>query len=452
MKSNLFYSLLCIASAAAAAILVIVAAAEIEEKVAVVNTEDRREDNLLAAGVEERIVLNHHKSEAYEEVRIRSTNLHQVLNDDDDGREDRPRRMQQQRQDTSQQPWSPDYYDVLRETADESQVIHQNGSSIYYVPPISAPLQGGVGSVATNNITAYIDVEEETSPTNLADIKAFLHFTYDGLSTFQGTENDAFAVLLAAYHFNNVDSSPVLTPDIVSQCPDLKLTVELLDSEFSPIETTRTFTSVLQRQYTLQAPPPAAVVGAFRSSVTLPLAILSGVNDIPQVSHGATSIEFDDKDQYPLFGRTVTSSIGEAKVAVEFFKSIKSTHVAILFVTGAYGSALQKAFQDAANDANIVTESVALPFYTDQGGGTATGDSKDSNAVEGAIASLKNLKYQHVYAIFSENALETIMTLALKQGAAGRGYLWVFPGLVVDSFKTYNFGKLTTGFFSIMVM
>jgi len=43
--------------------------------------------------------------------------------------------------------------------------------------------------------------------------------------------------------------------------------------------------------------------------------------------------EFDSKLQFPLFARTVSSSIGEAAVAVEYFKSIGSTHVAILFIT-----------------------------------------------------------------------------------------------------------------------
>jgi len=71
---------------------------------------------------------------------------------------------------------------------------------------------------------------------------------------------------------------------------------------------------------------------------------------------------------------------------------------------------LQQAFQDAANDAGIVTESVALPFYIeDNGDGT--------NSAQGAIEALKRLEYRHVFCILFESSLEPVMKTALDLGA-----------------------------------
>ncbi len=54
----------------------------------------------------------------------------------------------------------------------------------------------------------------------------------------------------------------------------------------------------------------------YRSVVTSPLAILTGVNDVPHFSYASTSLNLDVKEQYPISGRTVTSSVGEAAVVL----------------------------------------------------------------------------------------------------------------------------------------
>jgi Receptor family ligand binding region len=146
---------------------------------------------------------------------------------------------------------------------------------------------------------------------------------------------------------------------------NVKLTMELFDSQYSPTRTTQEFTSVVRQQQqraSLQSPRVAAVVGAQRSTETLPLAILTAVHRIPQVSASATAASFDDKvlvsviyrglvwssfwsthfsmctsclfqEQFGMFARTVTSTKGEAAAAARYFQSIRSTHIAILFVT-----------------------------------------------------------------------------------------------------------------------
>lgn len=201
----------------------------------------------------------------------------------------------------------PDYYDNLRSSSD-LLVESDPNSKIYRVT-----------------------VNETQETFRLAEIKTITAFS-EGTLLRQGYQNDAFTALLAVFHFNNPDLSPILSSDALQDC-NIRLTMELLDSAFSPVEATRVFTDVLQRPVSLQSPPPAGVVGAYRSTVTSPLVILTGTNDIPQISPASTAVDFDDTASYPLFGRTVTSTLGEAKVALRFFQSVGATHVAILFVT-----------------------------------------------------------------------------------------------------------------------
>ena len=84
----------------------------------------------------------------------------------------------------------------------------------------------------------------------------------------------------------------------------------------------------------------------------------------------------------------------------------------------AYGSALQKAFQDAANDAGLVTDSVAFSFSADLNG----------DEIENAIDHLKKTEFRLFYVICFENHLKPIIQTALKHGIIGPEYLWIFPG------------------------
>jgi Receptor family ligand binding region len=206
---------------------------------------------------------------------------------------------------------SPSYFNQLREEATEWQGL-QDANSTSYVFKVAVP----------NSTRVY----------RLAELKSFMPFTDRGKYPVTST-SEGFAALLAVYHFNNVEKSPILNETHVSNCKDLKLTMTLLDSMFDAIQTTRLFLEMMNTPKTFKNKPSAGIIGSYRSAVSLPLAILTGINHIPQVSPASSADDFDDKDLYPLFGRTYCNTNGEAQMAVEFFQSIGSTHVAILYLT-----------------------------------------------------------------------------------------------------------------------
>ena len=156
------------------------------------------------------------------------------------------RRRHQRRQLQQQQPtllYNPntdpperafDYYESLRTSNAIFNVKVPVGSSQIY-------------AVVTNLGKSY----------RLAEVKAFLPFSNgERLRDNGAVLNDAFAVLLAMYHFNNAvmlsnsvsDATVVAIQEDHPELQDcnVRLTTELVDTRFSPIETTRTFSTILR--------------------------------------------------------------------------------------------------------------------------------------------------------------------------------------------------------------
>jgi hypothetical protein len=235
--------------------------------------------------------------------------------------------------------------------------------------------------------------------------------------------NDAAAVLLAIHHFNHKETSPILHDFALQGC-NVRLTTKLFDSQMNPIVGTSIIMEQVlrngERKYN-DNPPPAAIIGAYRSAVTLPMAIISGANEVPQISAMSTSTELEDAEQYPYFSRTCPSTEGEGKVVVDYLEFIGTQfnkeirHVGILFVTDAYGASLQKAFQDYAADRDIAT--VSIPFgYSNE------------DEIPKAVELLKKTQFRYFYVICFDDHYLTIMKAASEQGITGDGFFWIFQG------------------------
>ena len=134
-------------------------------------------------------------------------------------------------------PSDPTYYDSLRDRN-------------------SALLQEVDVAADSNVFRVKLDDEPQTEY-RLAELKAFLPLS-NGESIRQGYQDDAAAALLAVHHFNNLEMSPVLSEEDLAGC-NVKLTMEIVDSKFSPIGSTRVFTESLHTENTLSTPLPRAI-------------------------------------------------------------------------------------------------------------------------------------------------------------------------------------------------
>ena len=355
----------------------------------------------------------------------------------------------------------PAYYDLLKTSPEEMGVIGTRTDTTGQCHAVEFTVRDDDGP-------------NQSSTVNIAEITALLpytirHYQSDSGSASEdsiprpGVINDAAALLLAVTHFNNRIAPDILgplKPDVqkaYEEC-NVKLTTELLDTGYSPIQSTRLLTDVLDRPHTEQTAPseplPSAVLGAFRSASTSPTAILSGVSNLPQVSYRSSSTDFDNKEQYPYFGRTVPSSSSDAGAVVSYLQHLNVEYVGVIFVTDAFGSSFQKSFQDAAGEVvpPIRTDSVSFGYRMElDPRDTITADDSDSDntskddEVRNAVSGLASTGYRYFVALVGEEHYDRIMREATQQGLTGPDYVWIFVGgvdrTVWQNLARYQEGK-----------
>jgi len=95
------------------------------------------------------------------------------------------------------------------------------------------------------------------------------------------------ATHLAIEHLNS--GNGVIIPEVEGlneRCP-IRFTTEMIDSKRSPSVAVNEAIEIISRENQTTC----AIAGAGRSPVTIPLAIISGIRDIPQISPLSTSEE-----------------------------------------------------------------------------------------------------------------------------------------------------------------
>jgi hypothetical protein len=149
------------------------------------------------------------------------------------------------------------FFDDLR-LRNPSELVLSNNNSVYQV-----------------TVRTSTPVQNTTDTFRLVEIKTFLPLSTGGVSIRPGATDEAFTALLAMQHWNQNQNQQWLSSskeegelkdsDRSDGPCNVRMTMELLDTQLSPIVATRTFTSLLQKDsMSFQDPPVAAVVGAYR--------------------------------------------------------------------------------------------------------------------------------------------------------------------------------------------
>lgn len=228
--------------------------------------------------------------------------------------------------------------------------------------------------------------------------------------------DEAAAVLLAIYHWNHPATSPIPLP---TAC-NIRLTTAFYDTRLDPIHTTTLLSNILRDRQAF----PAAIVGAFRSAVTSPLAVLASVHDLPVISPASTSADLEDVEVYPTVARTAPSSVQEAAALADFLHTVwKVPRVAMLYVADAFGAALAREFQEYA--AGLGMDVTAVPFSA----------RRPETSIPAAVQRLADLQYRYTVCITFPHTYEDIMTVAHAAGLVTGNHVWLFYGLDETTFQ-----------------
>lgn len=119
-------------------------------------------------------------------------------------------------------------------------------------------------------------------------------------------------------------------------------------------------------KYTLldEPTPLVGVIGPFKSDVSIAVANLLRVFEIPQISYGSLSVELSDKELYRNFFRTVPPDSFQARALADVLRHYGWTYVHTINSHGNYGRKGMNIFHRVARQSGICTAEVeSLPSF-----------------------------------------------------------------------------------------
>lgn len=194
-------------------------------------------------------------------------------------------------------------------------------------------------------------------------------------------------------------------------------------------------------QVTLPKQPPIlAVIGGLDSRVSVNVANVLQVLDIPQISYGASSAELATSD-FTSFFRTVPVDDYQSRAMAELVHHYGWTCVAVIGVDDWYGRSGVDAFVKAANETGIcIVMRQLFPVV-------------DSEAIiEQMVTQLKNMIQVQIIILYSlVPQAKKVFEEALRQGLTGRTWIasdgWAESLLIQESrFKPIVQGAIGFGF------
>ncbi|KAL7566109.1 hypothetical protein ACA910_003883 [Epithemia clementina (nom. ined.)] len=250
----------------------------------------------------------------------------------------------------------------------------------------------------------------------------------------QSTFEEVAAVALAAHHLNVGDGS--LIPevgDLHNSCP-IRFTVSLMDTQANTgvaLSHVADVTTELSPSEMSQHGQPCAFIGATYSRVSVASSMLTGRRGYPQVSPSSTSADLDDKDQHPLFARTIPSDHANAIPVVLFFRDVlKLQHLAIININDTYGSSFVQgmllAAKKEAPDMQIQSFAIA----------------NNPTSINEAILGAKATQYTYFWCVVYEiQTHDLIMKMATSAGIAGTGiHNWFFSDSFAGLLRSREYG------------
>ena len=146
--------------------------------------------------------------------------------------------------------------------------------------------------------------------------------------------------------------------------PNISLGVEIYDTCRSQTIGADNAKKFVRYRLTNQTAPLAAVIGSFRSDVTMAVANILRVFDIAQVSYGSSSPSLSNKDIYSYLFRTVPPASFQAKAMVDLVKAMGWSYVSTVYSPGQYAEKGMEIVYKEAKKVNLcVASKIKLPEF-----------------------------------------------------------------------------------------
>ncbi|XP_070557629.1 metabotropic glutamate receptor 3-like [Ptychodera flava] len=160
--------------------------------------------------------------------------------------------------------------------------------------------------------------------------------------------------------------------------------------------------------------PVVGVIGGAYSSVTLQVANLLRLFQIPQISYASTSAKLTDKTRYEFFARTVPPDNFQAKAMVEVISLFNWTYVSTVASEGQYGEMGISQFLREARAKNICIAA-----------STVIATSSDSSTYDDVIFVIKRATNARVVILFTRADDTRGVLSAATRANLTENYIWI---------------------------
>lgn len=224
------------------------------------------------------------------------------------------------------------------------------------------------------------------------------------------------ATVLALEHLNAGNGVVVDSVEGLNERCPIRFTSEFLDTENNKTTAMRQIIDIFSREPTNNS--PCAFLGNTFSEVSVATSVVTGIQDVLQISVTSSAAELDDKSTHPLFARLGPSSRRIAYPLLQFMYShLEVRHFAIIATNEAGQYALASGMKDSESRFKGLQSIpiVTLPVVS---------TSADYGA---AVKSLKTTGATFLVAFVLPGQVKSLAEEAVKQGIAGTGmHNWIF--------------------------
>ncbi|CAF0750522.1 unnamed protein product [Didymodactylos carnosus] len=191
-----------------------------------------------------------------------------------------------------------------------------------------------------------------------------------------------------------------------------------------------------------QNAPVVGVIGSASSVVSMAIADILRLAEIPQISYASTSSELSQKPRFQYFSRVVPPDTYQAEAVVGIIQFLNWTYVAVIKETGSYGERLTDDFK-----AKLKNKTVCIA-------GELSVNLKDMDSYARVLKDLhSDEKYKNVKGVVlfaQEDSVRQLLNQTSSHKESKRRFIWIgTDGWGSKTYPVENFGKAAINAFTI---
>ncbi|XP_042269353.1 extracellular calcium-sensing receptor-like [Thunnus maccoyii] len=220
-----------------------------------------------------------------------------------------------------------------------------------------------------------------------------------------------------------------------SLLPNVSLGYKVFDSCSSTMASTRAVMSLMNREErTLRKTcssqtPVHAIIAASESSLTTVMLQISGVFQIPMISHFATCACLSNRNEYPSFFRTIPSDYYQSRALAKLVKHFGWTWIGAIRSDNDYGNNGMATFITAARQQGVCIEYSEVISRTDR-----------SEHIAKVVRVIRSGSARVLVAFISQGEMDLLLEEALNQNLTGLQWVgsesWITAGYL--AIKRYS--------------